>query len=289
MKVDFHMHSSVSDGTDSPTELAHLAAECDYCALTDHDEVSGCQEYIDAAGEAKSRRIAGVEFSIETGEGVDTFHLLGLGLRLDSPEFNDFLVQQRNFRDVRNEEMIAKFKKLGLEVDAEGDSVFDIAGSGVVARPHFALWLIKHGYVKDLAEAFARYLAKDAPKKTSCYVSRQHSPQETAIQAIHKAGGVAIMAHPRQLKRCWKKTKVDFDFFKSLLPPLIEKGLDGVEAIYSENSPHETERFIQIVDEFHLLKTAGSDFHGTVKPWRRVGLEVEESFINPFLEAVNLI
>lgn len=289
MKVDFHMHSTVSDGTNSPTEMVQLTEVCDYCALTDHDEVGGCPEFVEAVNDSKTKRIAGAEFSIETSEGVDTFHLLGLGFRLDSVELQDFLIQQRALRDERNVQIINKFKNLGFEVDAKGDSVYDIAGTGVLGRPHFAIWLIKHGYVKDFAEAFARYLAKDAPKKTSCYVARRRSPQEEAIQVIHKAGGIAIMAHPRQLRRVWKKSKVDFDFFKGLLPPLIEKGLDGVEAIYSDNSPQENERFTQIANDFHLLKTAGSDYHGTFKPWRKIGMAVEDTFINPFLEAVNLI
>lgn len=278
MKVDFHLHSTSSDGTCTPEEVAFLTRDFAAVALTDHDNSDGVEAFLSAAN--SSRRYAGVELSIDPGEGFDKFHLLALGVNVNAQSFTSLLSRIRQEREARNEKIKSNFHRIGIPIEPKQDG-------RILARPHFARWLIANGYVASIPEAFEKYLLPDSPAETRCYEYRWRPPQEDVFEAVHAAGGIAIMAHPKFWNNAWKLGSCDFTLAERGLAELKEKGLDGVEAIYSANSPEENVEFTRIALKHGLLTSAGSDFHGANKKDILPGMEVGEGFISPLLERLS--
>ena len=275
MVVDFHVHSTASDGTCSPAELAAKARDFAAIALTDHDNCDGIGEW---------PGVPGIELSIEPGEGFDKFHLLGLGVDSENAELKTFLKRVLDGRNGRNARIIENFRRLGIEME----NVFSYAHGEVLARPHFARWLQEHGLVASIKEAFEKYLLPDSPAETRCYEERWHPSQEEAFRVVHAAGGICVMAHPKYWRRDWKDFGPDFKAVERELAALKEKGLDGVEALYEANTVEENIEFTRIATRLGYLTTAGSDFHGANKPTISLGMEVAESFIAPVLERLGV-
>ena len=278
MKVDFHVHSTASDGTFAPSELVSQAERGAFAAiaLTDHDNCDGISEFLGAEG-AGLRCVAGVELSIEPGEGFDKLHLLALGIDPANESLKAFLKSILDGRNARNERIFANFHRLGMDIKPEPHGE-------VLARPHFARWLVDNGYAADIPEAFEKYLLPDSPAETRCYEERYHPSQEETFRVVHAAGGLCIMAHPKYWRREWKTTGPDYAAAERELARLKEKGLDGLEALYRANFVEENVAFTRIADSLGLLKSAGSDFHGANKPTIPLGMNVSESFIAPLLE-----
>jgi predicted metal-dependent phosphoesterase TrpH len=285
VKVDFHVHSAASDGTMTPASLAEAGSGFAAMALTDHDNADGAEEFLGAS--SGRGRFAGIELSIEPGEGFDKFHLLGIGVDWRNIGLQRFLRRILEGRNERNRMIIENFRRLGIEMEAE-DDVSAYANGDVLARPHFARWLAKHGYTGSVIEAFEKYLLPDSPRETRCYESRWHPPQEDAIGVLHDAGALAVMAHPKYWRDEWKRTGCDFAAARRGLAELKEKGLDALEALYQANTPEEDVEFTRIASSIGLLKSAGSDFHGANKPAVKLGMEVSERFIAPFLERLGM-
>ena len=276
MIVDFHVHSTASDGTCTPSELAERARGFAAIALTDHDNCDGLEAW---------KGVPGIELSIEPGAGFDKFHLLGLGIDPANMGLKTFLQRVLDGRNDRNARIIANFRRLGIEM-AE---VENYAHGEVLARPHFARWLVDQGFAVDLREAFSKYLLADSPAATRCYEERWHPPQEDAFRVIHEAGGICVMAHPKYWRTDWKTTGPDYVAAERELAALKERGLDGVEALYQANTNEENIAFSRIAIKLGYLKTAGSDFHGSNKPTIPLGMEVSEAFIAPVLERLDMV
>ena len=274
MIVDFHVHSTASDGTREPADLAAEAVSRGFraIALTDQDNCDGLAGF---AG------VPGIELSIEPGAGFDKFHLLGLGIDWRNERLKSFLRRILEGRNERNERIFANFRRLGIDIRPEPHGE-------VLARPHFAKWLMDNGYVATVGEAFDKYLLDDSPAETRCYETRYHPSQEESFAVIHEAGGICVMAHPRYWKDEWKRVGCDFDAAERELAELKDKGLDGLEALYQANTPEEDVGFALIADRVGLLKSAGSDYHGATKPTISLGMEVSEAFIKPLLERLGL-
>ena len=275
MRVDFHVHSTASDGTCTPSELAEKGRSFAAIALTDHDNCDGLEGWTG---------IPGIELSIEPGAGFDKFHLLGLGIDRSDVGLRTFLRRILDGRNARNERILANFRSLGIEMT----DVETYAHGEVLARPHFARWLVDHNHASDIREAFAKYLLPDSPKATRCYEERWHPAQEDAFRAIHAAGGICVMAHPKYWRTDWKMTGPDYAAAERELAALKEKGLDGVEALYQANTNEESVAFTRIATKLGYLTTAGSDFHGANKPTISLGMEVSEGFIAPVLERLGV-
>ncbi len=277
MLVDFHVHSTASDGTFAPSEIASEAERGGFAAiaLTDHDNCDGVAEFLTSGGSVK--KIAGTELSIEPGEGFDKFHLLALGVDPENAGLKAFLKGILDGRNERNDRIFANFHRLGIDIKPEPHGE-------VLARPHFARWLVDNGYAADIPEAFAKYLLSDSPEETRCYEARFHPSQEETFRVVHAAGGIAVMAHPKFWRREWRTTGCDYAAAERELAKLKEKGLDGLEAHYQANTPEENMEFTRIASRLGLLKSAGSDFHGANKKNISLGMEVEESFIAPLMD-----
>ena len=276
MIVDFHVHSTASDGTCTPSELAEKAKGFAAIALTDHDNCDGLDGW---------DGIAGIELSIEPGRGFDKFHLLGLGIDPKNEGLRTFLKRILDGRNDRNLRILSNFRRLGIEMAG----VETYAHGEVLARPHFARWLVDHGHAADMKEAFATYLLPDSPAETRCYEERWHPSQEEAFRVVHAAGGICVMAHPKYWRVDWKTTGCDFAAAERELAALKERGLDGVESLYQANTNEENIAFTRIATKLGYLKTAGSDFHGANKPTIPLGMEVSEDFIAPVLERLDMV
>lgn len=275
--IDLHVHSTASDGTCAPEELAERGRSFTVMALTDHDSTDGCARFINACRElgVTGLRLPGIELSVNPGEGYGQFHMLGLGIDPDAPSLTEFLKRIRTGREERNVLMVERLTSLGMPVTM--DEVRRYAGSEIVARPHIARVLIDKGFAKSVKDAFDRFIGP----KAVAYVSRYRPTQAEAIDVIHAAHGVAVMAHPR----FWTS---DEHLLADGLARLKDLGLDGVEAVYQANLPLETPMHLRVARSLGLAVTAGSDFHGANKNAISLGMDVEgeRDFIAPLLDAL---
>ena len=284
MRVDFHVHSTASDGTFAPSEIVRKAKGFSAIALTDHDNCDGIAEFVGAAAGSAPRLVSGIELSVEPGKGFDKFHLLGLGVDPSNEGLKTFLKRILDGRNARNARIVANFRRLGIEME----KVEAYAHGEVLARPHFARWLMDHGFVASVKEAFEKYLLPDSPAETRCHEERWHPAQEDAFRAIHEAGGICVMAHPKYWRTDWKTTGPDYVAAERELAALKERGLDGVEALYQANTNEENVGFLRLAKRLGFLMTAGSDFHGANKPAIPLGMDVSEPFIAPLLERLHV-
>ena len=278
--IDLHVHSTASDGTCTPEELAEKGRHFTVMALTDHDNTDGCARFLAACGRDKrdplvGLRLAGIELSVDPGAGYGQFHMLGLGIDPDAPSLAGFLARIRAGREERNVRMVERLTSLGMPVTM--DEVRRYAGGEIVARPHIARVLIDKGFATSVKDAFERFLGP----KAVAYVSRYRPSQAEAIEVIHAAHGAAVMAHPR----FWTS---DARLLAEGLARLKDIGLDGVEAVYQANLPLETPLHLRLAREIGLAVTAGSDFHGANKSAVTLGMDVgdEATFLAPFLDAL---
>lgn len=287
--VDFHCHSNASDGTLSPAALAELGAGRSFAAMaiTDHDNCDGGAEFLRTAVAAGMCAVAGVELSVAPGEGFDRFHLLGLGIDYAAPALQELLLAILQGRNARNERIVANFNRIGIAMELK--DVAALSRGEIVARPHFAALLVRRGIAPDIATAFDRYLDSHSPQATRCYEPRWRPPAERAIAAIHAAGGMAVMAHPKYWRRRWRDMAVEYADAERELARLREAGLDGLEARYGANTSEEDCGFTALADRLGLVKTAGSDFHGANKPAVMPGMTVPRDFIAPACERLKMI
>jgi predicted metal-dependent phosphoesterase TrpH len=257
--VDLHTHSTASDGSFPPEEVIRRARSKNLAAvaLTDHDCVDGLPEAGTAARKEGIELIPGLEISAEFSPG--TMHILGLFIDERDAHLAASLARLQAARKERNPKIAEKLRSLGLDVDYE--EVVAASGGGQVGRPHFARVLVQKGYVGSFEEAFEKYLRKGAPGYAEKF---RFSPRE-AIEMIHRAGGVASLAHPFTLGLPSREAEAD------CLTELIGYGLDGIEAYYSRNNPGDTLHYLRLCESRGLIPTGGSDFHGANKPEIEVG------------------
>ena len=252
--IDLHAHTTHSDGSSTPTELIALSSSkrARAVAVTDHDTVSAIVEARAAADRYGIEFVAGIEISAEYSPG--TMHILGYFIDCESTELAKKLEELRKAREARNPQIASRLQSLGFDISY--DEVVRLAGNQVVGRPHFARLLIEKGYVATMQEAFDRFLKKDA----DAYVAKARLSPREAIALIHEAGGVAVLAHPYQLKLS------SYEEVDALVGELADLGLDGIEAVYSRHSADERTKYSEVASRHGLLITGGSDYHGTYKP-----------------------
>lgn len=254
-KIDLHTHSTASDGTFTPSEVAHKAHKTGLSAvaLTDHDTINGLAEFKRACGEYGIEGISGVEISAKYEKEM---HIVGLFIDENDTELAEKLDELKNAREVRNKKVLELVNGQGMEISVD-DILSQKDGATLLntGRAHIAHAMVKKGYVASVDEAFKKYLGKGM----SCYVPRKtYSPKES-IEMIKNAGGLAILAHPVYITE-------DYDKLYSLLKQLKEYGLDGTECLYNCYSEEFSKMCFDICDKLGLVKSGGSDFHGGNKP-----------------------
>lgn len=256
--IDLHTHSTASDGSMSPRELVRHAKEKGLLAvaLTDHDTVDGVEEALDEGTKVGIEVIAGVETSVDFSPEM---HILGYFFGDTYKNMEPTLEKLRINRTERNPKMVEKLKSLGFDITME--EVRAEAKGNIVARPHMASVLMKKGYVKSIREAFEKYIADGKP----AFVKKDKLTPEECIEAITKAGGIPVLAHPIFLDLSWAK-------LDELVARLVKAGLKGIEAYYVENKGKDTGNLLRLAIKYGIIATGGSDFHGSFKPDIEIGV-----------------
>jgi 3',5'-nucleoside bisphosphate phosphatase len=248
--ADLHLHTQFSDGTFTPEELVERANKLGFStiALTDHDTVEGCARAGAACAAVNIEFISGTELTAEHA-GTEV-HILAYFVDTQNQELLTRIAGFQSVRQNRIREMVAALNQLGIPLQAE--SVFALANCKSPGRPHVARALVKEKLIGSLDEAFERYLKKGRP----AWVPKTKMSALEAVELIHQAGGLAVMAHPG-LNRT-----------DEIIPDLVAAGLEGIECFHTKHSTAMAERYLGIADKYHLLVTGGSDCHGfsKVKP-----------------------
>lgn len=252
--IDLHCHSTASDGTFTPTEVARLAAKCELSALalTDHDTIAGVAEAGAEAAKLGIDFLPGIEISADFPQPA-TMHILGYGVDPQSPVLTDMTRRLIEGRDTRNPRIIAKLNELRVSITM--DEVEHEAKGKVVGRPHIAAILVRKGYVSSMKEAFNKYLA---PGGLAYFDKERLSPRQ-ALEMIQQSGGVSVLAHPIQLRA------LNDGELERIVKDLVDLGLQGLEIIHSDHGASHVEKYTKLADRYGLIKTGGSDFHGLNK------------------------
>ena len=250
--VDLHVHSTASDGSRPPAEVVATAkrAGLSAIALTDHDTVAGIDDATRAGVDLGVRVVPGVELSAVEGD-VET-HILGLHLS-DTRELESTLAALREMRRTRAERIVHRLNELGVRIELA--AVLEQAAGGAIGRPHVARAMIAEGWAVDFRDAFDRYLGSGRP----AYVGKERLAVVDAIGLIHRAGGLAILAHPAQ-----GGTRERVEAF-------VRDGIDGVEVRHPSHSSEDIARLTALVDHFGLVPSGGSDWHGATDGARTLG------------------
>jgi predicted metal-dependent phosphoesterase TrpH len=247
MFADLHLHTNFSDGTYTPEELTAQGKRLGFhaLALSDHDTVEGCARMKVACDASGIEFIPAAELTAE----LDGHELHLLGYFLDTTDAR-LLVELARFQDVRQSrirEMVAAIQKLGVPLNEE--TVFEVANCRAPGRPHVARALVKAGLCKSLDEAFERFLKNGKP----AWVPKFKMSATQAIDLIHGAGGLAVMAHPG-LNHC-----------DELISTLAECGMDGLECYHTKHPWAQAAHYEKMAEQLGLLITGGSDCHGLSK------------------------
>jgi predicted metal-dependent phosphoesterase TrpH len=251
--IDLHTHSNFSDGTDSPTQLLNkaLAQGLSTIALTDHDTIAGWDEAINHLRPGLSL-LLGSEISCQTEDGISV-HMLGLLFDRDNEALMQTMEQTRDNRIGRMGKIIHRLNGADYAITME-EVQAQLSPGATLGRPHLADALVAKGYMKNREEVFAKLLHNGSP----FYVSHYSPTPERAIELIKGAGGVAVIAHPMASLRGRVVSVASFENY-------VAAGLDGIEVFHRDHAPEQQLLLATIADEFGLVKTGASDYHGNGK------------------------
>lgn len=249
MLVDFHMHSVYSDGIKTPKELLRHALDCNVSmmALTDHDEIDGikalrtAQEQLDP--EKTIKFINGCEFSADYKD--KSIHILGYRFDETNKELRDFIEYFKSKREERIDEIIRRCNNAGYFISKD-ELLKKFPKTQAYGRPHIGQLLIDGGYAKDINDVFKDILRKDSP----CYVPKVKIEVPYIIDIIHKAGGLAVMAHPKLV------TSDEY------VVEMLAYDFDGMEVYHTKHNDDDVKRYKALAKEHNLFITGGSDYHG---------------------------
>lgn len=271
---DLHTHSTASDGKFSPKEVVKKAYDrgVKYLALTDHDTLSGIAEAKEEAEKLGLNFIPGIELST-TYKG-ETIHILGYfrGDDYKNPELNNYLEDIKKKRIERAHEIVRRLKKFN-DIEIDVNEVLK-NGKDTIARPHIAKAIIDAGYNYSKEYIFDNFIGDHCP----AYIPANKLGSEDGIKLLRKYNAVVVLAHPVLLKKLDIMDVLHLDF-------------DGIEGIYSLNTPEATENFLKIVDKKGLITSCGSDSHGHEDDDAKHGIlgsqSMEESRVEKFLNKLN--
>ncbi len=246
-KADLHIHTIYSDGVLAPAELVAKAKDAglSIISITDHDSIGGIEEAIAAGKEKDVEVISGIELSASLN-GTE-IHILGYFVDHTDKNLTDSLSGFQVERMNRAKRIVGKLNKMNVPIDI--DSVMEHVTGDSVGRPHIANALVTDGHAASYEQAFMKYIGDGRPAYERKW---NFSPEET-IRLINKAGGLSFLAHPGRSMN------------EDLLFRLIKAGLDGIEVIHPSHSPELVYYYRGIVNEYCLLESGGSDYHGGEK------------------------
>ncbi len=268
MIVDFHSHTTESDGTLPPHEVVALMRKrgVEIFSITDHDALGAYKKLGDEVGTA--RVVPGIELNT-TYKGNEV-HVLGYGFPEESAAIEEAIASNRHERDMRAEKMVLQLQRAGYDLDIEAVRAEAAHEGTALGRPHVARALIRAGIARDIDSAFREMLVPGKPG----YVPQLYMLPHQAVELIAKAGGVPVLAHPGRLKD------------EAIIEELVNAGLVGLEVFYGTHDANQTAHYRDVAAQFGLVMTAGSDFHDPVYNARGVGMDVERDDIAAFLDLV---
>lgn len=243
-RADLHTHTTASDGQQTPAELIRLALaqRLDAVAITDHDTTAGIAP-AQSAAHTRLMVIPGIEIGARSGP--DKIDILGYWIDAQHHDLQIRLETFRQNRQQRARQMVARLAAQGMPLDWK--RIEALSGGESVGRPHIAQALVEAGYVASSQEAFERVIGSRGP----AYVPRDTISPEEALRLIHAAGGAAVLAHP-----------VYVSDFPAVVARLVAAGLDGIEVSYPDHTPDIEAQARQLAQQYDLVMTGGSDFHG---------------------------
>ncbi len=245
-KIDLHTHTTYSDGSLTPRELLDQAkaANLTTISITDHDTVDGIPEAIIYGKEIGVEVIPGLEISTDIED--KEVHLLGYFIDINDNELKKYLEFFREERFHRAKRIVKNLNNMNIEISV--DDVLKIAKNSAIGRPHIASALLAKGYINNFYEAFNKYIGDNGP----AYERKIHVSVQSAIKLITDAGGLCFIAHPGHLK-------------ESILTNLINSGVDGIEVLHPSHNDFQVKFYRGIVNQYCLLESGGSDYHGKIK------------------------
>ena len=241
--IDLHVHSDHSDGRQSPEQIVDKALELGLIAvsITDHDALTGCIEAIKYAEDKDIEVISGIELS--ASKTTEDLHILGYMFRPDDERLNRAVENFRRIRYERCKKMINRLADLGMTIHI--DDILHTAGRAAIGRPHLAEAMLKNNYVSSYNEAFIKYLHLGGP----VYVPKAKLSPIEAIECIHNAGGVAVMAHPQLSEK------------DDMIEELVKCGLDGLEIYHPAHDRPTRKRYRKLARKLGIFISGGSDSH----------------------------
>jgi predicted metal-dependent phosphoesterase TrpH len=242
-RIDLHMHTTYSDGANTPLELIKKVKKrnINIISITDHDSINGIEEAITIGNDFGVEVIPGVEISTDVEDRE--VHLLGYFIDINNAELKKYLSFFRDERYQRALRMIKKLNNLGFDIAI--DDVLKFTKGAAIGRPHIALAMLHKGIVDEYYTAFSKYLYDGGP----AYERKIHVSPQSALKIISDAGGLSFIAHPGHLK-------------ESVLMNLINSGVDGIEVIHPSHNDYQKKFYRGIVSQYCLLESGGSDYHG---------------------------
>ncbi len=256
--VDFHTHSTCSDGTLTPKELVNHAKKSGLSAfaLTDHDSVDGIKEAKEEAERIGIEFIPGIEFS--AAENTET-HIIGLFINPENETLLKTIEKLKGSRKRRMEEICFKLRNLGMDITH--DEALEIAGGNFVGRAHIAKLMVEKGYCETIKECFENYIGLGKP----AYAEKNELSAVEAVKAIRAAGGLAFLAHLNQTGYSLKQ-------LEELLLKLKSAGLNGIEGYYPEYTAEQISDYRALAEKLSLCFSGGSDYHAAMKPHIQIGV-----------------
>jgi len=259
--IDFHMHSTASDGQLAPQELLDRAesAGIGAVAITDHDTIAG---FLGARGSHQGavRLLPGVELSC-VWSGV-TIHVVGLGFDPEAAPLLEFLADLAEARVARGVKIGQRLEKRGMPGGFEG--AVALAGESQLGRPHFAQWMVESGHVPDIGTAFRKFLGQGKVGDVKAY----WPDLGAAVEALTQSGGVAVLAHPLK----YRMTRMKLN---ALCTEFAAVGGAAIEVLSGHQESSETDRLRRLASAFDLEVSAGSDFHRPGNHGPELGVDVK--------------
>jgi predicted metal-dependent phosphoesterase TrpH len=242
-KIDLHSHTNYSDGFNSPKELIDKAKDrgIEVLSITDHDNLAAIAEASDYGREVGVEIIPGVEISSDIMDRE--IHILGYFVEPGNPELERYLEFFRAERLKRADRIVRKLNTLGISLKL--DDVLRVARNSAVGRPHIAQAMVEGGFINSYYEAFNKYIGNGCV----AYEKKVHVSPRSAFKIISDSGGLSFIAHPGIMP-------------ENILKELIESGVDGIEVIHPSHSQQLVKFYRGIVNEYFLLESGGSDYHG---------------------------
>jgi len=260
--IDLHMHTTFSDGLASPEKVLAMVRERELTAfaVTDHDTIAGYRQMLTLLQDGDPELITGLELSV-TYEKQD-LHMLAYLFDPDNERLNEALDRFCEHRDHRGRLIVEKLN--GMGVDISYDAVEATANGAAIGRPHIAQTMHEHKTVSSYQRAFDQYIGNGKP----AYIPKANFSPAEAIDVIHEAGGVAVLAHPQ------------IDETHRHLEMLVGLGLDGIEVRHSAHRQRSIDQFKHFAERFRLVMTGGSDYHGREGRFGAIGSQhVPEEYL----------